>query len=204
MTEIERLLNLTYEQCVEHFLKKYGNVQGNYFLDELCTRKNSKITRGKEGLFVHHIDEDKAIMLSSPAWAQKNPFEWQKAERLVYCNLLEHLLLHIKIVEFPNKNQNIRELCGVGGVANFLVPELNDIYSGISYKQPWKQKVIENVLPLKNDYFKCMKKLVGLKNFNNRLYPLLTSFAFEFNAKIWNKKNNEKIFDELKKIGVKY
>lgn len=38
------------------------------------------------------------------------------------------------------------EAVGVGGIYNFLVPELNDIYSGIKYKQPWKQKVVENIL----------------------------------------------------------
>ncbi|WP_051437270.1 hypothetical protein [Williamsoniiplasma lucivorax] len=72
---------------------------GNYFLDQEWTKKNTKITRGKDGLNIHHLDEDKAIMLSTSAFAQENPYDWQKAERLVYCNLLEHLVLHIKIFE---------------------------------------------------------------------------------------------------------
>ncbi|WP_234013784.1 hypothetical protein [Mesoplasma florum] len=108
MTEIDKLLELNYDECVDFLLKKYGFVPGDYFLDLECTKKNTKITRGKEGLYIHHIDEDKAILLSTPAWARKNSFEYQKAHRLVYCNLLEHLVLHIKIFEYPN-NKKILE-----------------------------------------------------------------------------------------------
>lgn len=67
-----------------------------------------------------------------------------------------------------------------------MVLDLNDIYSGISCKQSWKQKAIENMLPLKNDYFKYTKKLVELKNFNNLLFSLLTLFVF--NSKYGAKK----------------
>ncbi|AVN65163.1 hypothetical protein CG002_02210 [Mesoplasma florum] len=196
MTEIEYLLSLNYVECCEELIKKYGNVPGDYFLDEECTKKNNKITRGKEGLYIHHIDEDKAIMLSHPNFARMNPITFQKAERLVYCNLLEHLVLHIKIFEFPNKNKNKNESVGVGGIYNFIVPELNDIYAGIQYKQVWKQEVIRTVLPLKDDYFKCIKKLINL----NFRYPLCTSFIY--NSHIWNEKNNKKIYKDLKKLGV--
>jgi len=49
--------------------------------------------------------------------------------------LLEHLVLHIKIFEFPNLNKNIIDDVGVGGIYAFIAPELNDIYSGIKYKR---------------------------------------------------------------------
>ncbi|AXK51637.1 hypothetical protein [Spiroplasma alleghenense] len=199
MTEIEKLLELNYEDCCNYFINKYGKVGGNYFNDEECTRKNTKVTRGKEGLYIHHIDEDKAILLSTPEYARENPFEFQKADRLVYCNLLEHLLLHIKIFEYPNKNKNIGEDVGIGGIYNFIAPELNDIYSGISYKQPWKQKVVEVVIPLKSDYFKCIEKLLSL-GFDR---PLLRSFYFNELSGIWNPEKNKEIFDELRKLGVK-
>jgi len=200
MTEIEYLLDLNYSQCVDFLIKKYGPVPGDYFLDLECTKKNTKITRGKDGLYIHHIDEDKAILLSTPSWAIKNKFEYQKANRLVYCNLLEHLVLHIKIFEHPNDKKNKGEEVGVGGIYNFIIPELNDIYSGIVYEKPWKQKVVENIMHLKNDYFKCIKRLID-KEFP---YPILTSFIFNEKAGIWNIKNNERLFEELKQIGVKY
>ena len=197
ITEIEELLKMTYDKCVSYLKQKYGVVTGNYFLKKNFKSKNSKITRGKEGLYIHHIDEDKAIMLSSPEFAINNSWAYQKANRLVYCNLLEHLVLHIKIFQYPNPNANKNQEPGVGGIYNFIVPELNDIYSGIVYKAPWKKKVVELVLPLENDYFKCIKLLVDLKF----PYPLLRSFNSFYMT--WNEKNNNKIYTKLKKIGVK-
>ena len=80
---------------------KYWRYKHNYFKDTACKTKNPFVTRTNEGLFCHHIDEDKAIMLCDDKFAVNNPFEYQKADRLVYCNLLEHLLLHVKIAENP-------------------------------------------------------------------------------------------------------
>ncbi|AGM26074.1 hypothetical protein SSYRP_v1c04820 [Spiroplasma syrphidicola EA-1] len=200
MSYIEELLSMTYDECVDSLLKKYGSVPKDYFLDADCIKKTPGITRGKEGLYIHHIDEDKAILLSTPDHARLNSFDYQKADRLVYCNLLEHLVLHIKIVEYPNVEQNYGQICGIGGITNFIVPELNDIYSGIVYKQEWKKKVIEVVLPYKADYLKCIKKIVDM----NIHVPLLSSFIFNEKAGIWSKDKNEELFRELKKIGVKY
>lgn len=198
MTEIEKLLLMNYDQCINHFKTKYGNVPKDYFTDDTCKYKTRGITRGKEGLYIHHIDEDKAIMLSTTEYAIKNRFDYQKADRLVYCNLLEHLVLHIKIFEFPNPNKNLNDNVGVGGIYHFIVPELNDIYSGIRYKQSWKQKVAAIVLPLKDDYFKCIARLVAL----NFPYPLLTSLFF--NERIgWGNEKNQLLYDQLKQIGVK-
>ena len=100
-SEFEYQKTLTYSQLVEHLLDKYGRSTCDYFYRNNCKSKNPKVSRASEGLICHHIDEDKAIMLSTPKWAAKCPFEWQKADRLVYCNYLEHLLLHIKIAEEP-------------------------------------------------------------------------------------------------------
>ncbi|MEG0124232.1 MAG: hypothetical protein RSA40_02765 [Malacoplasma sp.] len=198
MTYIESLLLMTYDQCVDSLLKKYGSVKKDYFINKECKSANASIKRSKEGLFIHHIDEDKAIMLCTKEFAINNPFEYQKADRLVYCDFLEHLVLHIKIVEYPNPKKNILENCGVGGIYNFIVPDLNDIYSGIIYKQEWKIKAANNVINRKDDYFKCIKKLVDM-NFD---YPLLTTFNEKYG--LWSNEKNEKIYDELKLLGVKY
>lgn len=197
MTEIEKLLLMNYDQCTNYFKTKYGNVPKDYFVDERCTQNSSGNTRTKAGLYIHHIDEDKAILLSTTEWAIKNPFDYQKANRLVYCNLLEHLVLHIKIFEFPNCNKNPIDNVGVGGIYSFIVPELNDIYSGIKYKAQWKQNITNVVLPLKADYFKCIKKLVEL----SFPYPLFTSFNEKYG--LWNNEKNQSLYNELKQIGVK-
>ncbi|MGL5268866.1 MAG: hypothetical protein ACRC8P_03840 [Spiroplasma sp.] len=193
MTEIEQMLEMNYEEVCNYLKNKYGNVTKDYFTDETCKTKTKGIGRGNDGLYIHHIDEDKAILLSTPEYAKLKPFAYQKADRLVYCNLLEHLVLHIKIFEY---NPNMRGI--VGGIDTFIVPELNDIYSGIQYKIPWKQKVIEVVLPLKEDYFKCLKKLVEF-GFS---YQLLQSFNAKYN--IWSEKNNQKLYKKIIKLGVRF
>jgi hypothetical protein len=74
--------------------------------------------------------EDHAIMLGKKIYAMQSPYEWQYADKLVYCDLLEHLFLHILICENPHKDKKQDQSVGFGGVINFLVPELNDVYSG--------------------------------------------------------------------------
>lgn len=196
MSFIEKLLSLNYLECVNALKEKYGNVPYSYFLNDKCISKNPKNSRTKEGLVIHHVDEDKAIMLSTKEYALLNPFDYQKPDRLVYCNLLEHLVLHMKIFEFPNKDANTNEICGVGGIYNFLVPELNDIYSGIKYKIDWKKATIKAIINLKDDYLKCIKWLVE-KKFD---YPLLTSLNQNYG---WDPKNNLPLFSEMIKLGVK-
>ncbi len=194
---IDKLLDLTYDELVIHLQNKYGIPKYSYFINDTYKSRNPKNTRTKEGLVIHHIDEDKAIMLSTVEYARLNPFEYQKADRLVYCNLIEHLLLHIKIVEYPNPNQNKNELCGVGGIINFLVPELNDIFSGIEYKREYQRNLASEAKKYKDEYFKCIKKLVDM----NFQYPLLTSFNTSFG--IWSHDKNRNIYEELIKLGVK-
>lgn len=199
MTEIEILLKANYFECWNYLLKKYGAVHGDYFLILDCSINNSKIKRGKEGLYLHHIDGDKAIFLSNPEFARKKPDDYQRSYRLVYCNLLEHLLLHLKIFEFPDGDANEGENVGAEEITKFLVPELNDIYAGIYYTKPWKRKVCELVRPLKEDYLKCIKKLVDL-DFG---LPLLTSLIYNEKAGILSIGRNWWPFVELNKLGVK-
>ncbi|TDV24313.1 hypothetical protein BCF59_0272 [Mycoplasmopsis mustelae] len=167
MNDIQYLLTLTYQQCCDFLRNKYGEINGNYFVKENCKTKNQKITRGNEGLHIHHIDEDKAIMLSNRHFAILNPFEYQKGERLIYCNLLEHLVLHIKIIEHPHPNKNSLETVGWGGLFNFMIPELNDMYSGFNgYKESsikqYKIKLRETIIDYKKEYFMCLKYLMKI------------------------------------------
>ena len=147
--EIKKQKCLTYSQLVDYLLAKYGKATCDYFARDTYKTKNRNVSRSNEGLICHHIDEDKAIMLSNPKWAALCPFEWQKADRLVYCNYLEHFLLHIKIAEEPRHPDALeKQLPGVGGAINYIIPELNDYYNGFKYTQPWRliafQKIAEN------------------------------------------------------------
>lgn len=144
------IMKMSYDELVAFLLNKYGHAKYDYFTNEYCTSKSKNITRTKEGLFCHHIDEDKAILLSNDNYAIKNPFRYQKADRLVYCNFLEHFLLHILIVEKQKPAEaNDSELQGIGGAANYICRQLNDFYNGYEYKQEWRLNV---VAVIKNDY----------------------------------------------------
>ncbi|MDE5545465.1 MAG: hypothetical protein K2I76_02545 [Malacoplasma sp.] len=197
MTEIEKMLTFNYEECCDYLKVKYGVIKKNYFTSPLCKYPNNSIKRGKEGLFIHHIDEDKAIMLSESEYAIKNPFEYQHGNRLVYCNLLEHLVLHIKIVENPHPDKNKDEDVGVGGIFNYIIPELNDIYSGIEYSN-WKIAVIDSVIDFKKDYFKCLEYLMKISDIDLKYY--LSSFVYNLLYKKWKKENNKKIFKEITQL----
>ncbi|MBQ6105698.1 MAG: Eco57I restriction-modification methylase domain-containing protein [Lachnospiraceae bacterium] len=157
----EGLLSTSYANVVNTLLKKYGKAKHDYFKDTNCTTRNKLASRAEsEGLYCHHIDEDKAILLSNDKFASKNPFEYQKANRLVYCNVLEHLILHTKIAEEPrNKDANADELQGIGGAVTFLCKELNDIYSGKEYTEEWRQKIAEQVKDSFDDYISVLKHL---------------------------------------------
>lgn len=158
--ELEKQKLLTYKQLVEYLLSKYGAATCNYFCRDNFKSKNRNVSRSDEGLICHHIDEDKAIMLSTPQWAEKCPYEWQKADRLVYCNYLEHLLLHIKIAEEPRHPDAMEhQLPGIGGAVNFIIPELNDYFGGYTYTQKWRLLAFEKVDENYDEYIQLLEYL---------------------------------------------
>ncbi len=167
------LLNMSYKELVSLFLEKYGAAKYDYFVNENCKTKNSAVSRTKEGLFCHHIDEDKAILLSNDKFAANNPFSYQKADRLVYCNILEHLLLHIKIAEEPrNENANKNEITGIGGAINFICKQINDYYDGHVYTVEYMAKAMEVIKNDYNSYIKILNYFWKIIN-NNPMYSLI-------------------------------
>ena len=76
---------MTYSELVEYLLKKYGPAKYDYFCTESCKSKNSKVSRTSEGLYCHHIDEDKAIMLSNDKLVEFHEFD-------VCLPIFEHFL----------------------------------------------------------------------------------------------------------------
>ena len=168
----ESMLKMSYQDIVSALLKKYGSAKHNYFKDTACKAKNPLVTRTNEGLFCHHIDEDKAIMLCNDKFAVNNPFEYQKADRLVYCNLLEHLLLHVKIAENPNPDANENELPGIGGAINFICKDLNDIYSGKEFSDEWRKNIADKVNDNFDDYIIILRYLWNIVE-KNPIYKLI-------------------------------
>ena len=71
--EYSQLLDATYSQAVAYLLNKYGAVTDDYYKEKSYTRflngeiksiSKGKYTRASEGLYCHHISEDKFQNLS--------------------------------------------------------------------------------------------------------------------------------------------
>ena len=182
--EFKLQMSLSYDALVEHLLKKYGAAEGDYFCTSSCFSPNKKITRTREGLYCHHIDEDKALRLSEKEYALKYPFDYQKAERLVYCNLLEHLLLHIKIAE---KNKDIEmpngQELGIGG-AVYICWDINSCY----YRSipEWKNAIRSKIINDTNNYIDILKYFLRITQSDSRYNRIVTkeTIARDFRGNI--------------------
>ncbi len=170
----ESMMKMSYQDIVSALLQKYGSAKHNYFKDTACKTKNPLVTRTNEGLFCHHIDEDKVIMLCNDKIAVNNPFEYQNADRLVYCNLLEHLLLHVKIAESPSSYANENELPNIGGAINFICKDLNDIYSGKEFADEWRKNVADKVKDNFDDYIIILRYLWNIVEKNPVYKAIIT------------------------------
>ncbi|MGP5394410.1 hypothetical protein ACTXLQ_12710 [Enterococcus hirae] len=117
----EALLKMSYNELVEHLWNKYGAVRDDYFSEKSYNRfvngeiktlnVKKKAKRTEDGLYIHHVDENKYVNPSNAIFvkAWKIPYDAQKKERLVYCDLFEHLILHALI------GKETRGLYGLGG-----------------------------------------------------------------------------------------
>lgn len=143
--------------------EEYGRPSGSYFLVAKRSgkyRKNHKISRTKEGLYIHHIGEYTFPLLSSTMVAEKLPFEYQDPDMLVYCDAIEHLLAHVLIVETlgDGDNGNMMPGAGVGGV-NMIAAKLNDWFGGRPpIETNWERFAWEKVKDRKAKYDKLLAR----------------------------------------------
>ena len=131
-----------YREACKFLQKKYdkkGFVRKDYYHADPKDGhliKTSGVGRGKDGLQYHHICEDIVPSLSDKNVAANNDLEYQKAENMCYCNLLEHAWLHILITENNTEaSDNAEEaITGQGGV-KWMILALNSIMcnANISY-----------------------------------------------------------------------
>ena len=159
--EIVKEVKMTYYELQDYLLKKYGSAKYDYFTEPECKYKNRKVSRTKEGLYCHHMDEDEGGNLSNPPQARQQSFEWQKKERLVYCNLIEHLILHMKINILRQKRmlkvpRDISNFFTTGGVF-WITMILDDMYMNGEPKTNWMKPCYEKIKENYNDFISLMK-----------------------------------------------
>ncbi|NLC34715.1 MAG: hypothetical protein GX760_05575 [Erysipelothrix sp.] len=138
------LLDMSYDEIVAHLLDTYGVAEDDYFKEKSYERffngEINNIGRGKtsrtsDGLYCHHIYENKYEKMADADYIrfQKVPFEYQKKEHLVYCDLIEHAILHAIIA---NETDGSR---GINGLRAFMAPNIEDWYiNGIYPKLNWE------------------------------------------------------------------
>lgn len=179
------------------------------------------LARGNNRMFpVGTIKDIKFTKLADPEYAKLNPYEYQKPQNLVYCNLLEHFLLHIKIVseqleewerddeEIFLASQKVRPLLlkGIGGIVNYFIPQLNDLYSG--YVGPlWLQHCFDVVKENEDVYLWLIDTAIELTlrgielgAYPKNLNPENWKFSYYEQYGSWSSKNNARIIKEIQEM----
>ncbi len=164
-SEIYKELQMTYEELQIYLIQKYGGAVSDYFATPECRSKSKKVSRTSEGLYCHHMDEDKGGNLSDASSARMQPFEWQKKERLVYCNVLEHLILHMKIAvlrqkELLLKPADVRRFFTTDGIY-MICEEINDMFENNGTNVAWKKRCFEEIEENYEDYISLIKSLLA-------------------------------------------
>ena len=200
-TEYEKVKDFNYLNYCDYLQEKYGIGLCNYMTESW--KKNPKVTRTRDGLTAHHKFEDHAVKLSSPDHAKNNPYEWQLAKNIVYCDHLEHLLLHILICEYPAPDHNDNEDVGYGGVVNYLVPELNDVFSGWVSELQWQRDCHNLIRNDENVYLCLLHRFINVRKdkIHEDPYCLYTSFNEMYGkSEKWSSKKNTRIFEIISSL----
>ncbi len=191
-TEYKTIEHLKYFEYCDYLQRKYGIPPCDYMTENWNRRP--KVSRTKEGLFAHHKYENQAIMLSHKEYAQAHPREWQKAENIVYCDLLEHMLLHILICELPEKDKSKADgIVGSGGVSNYFVLELNDVYGGRIAKKEWQQLCNTRVKADRDTYLALLQRYQRTSQCN----PVSFLVSEGERHGMWTRLQNREIYSEI-------
>lgn len=97
--EFDEMIKMQYYELCKHLQKKYGIPKYSYFKFRENNYNHVDLRNIKDGLVIHHMCEYGCDDLSD----KYKPYnkKQQEPKALVYCNYLEHILLHFKI---PTKN----------------------------------------------------------------------------------------------------
>lgn len=195
LKEFEKVKGMTYLEYCDYLQAKYGIGIADYMTKSF--NKNSKCSRTSEGLIAHHKAEDKMIMLSTKSFAEKCPYEWQLKHNIVYCDYLEHLLLHVLICKYPSPDKFPLADVGIGGVVDFLVPELNDLYSGWMPKQQWRLNCRTLIIEEKEVYFEILKMFIEYLYNERHLSSTILHSSFNDRFGLWSNEKNKTIYKEI-------
>lgn len=195
MTEYKQLLSKNYDKAVEFLVEKYGAAEDDYFSEKSYERffkgEIKQITKGKfsrsvDGLECHHIDENKFLHMTNMDCikGQSIPFESHQKEKLVFCDVIEHAILHILIAKATSLD------LGTPGYTVFLRPKIQDWY-------------LDKIIPQKSKHhITCYHKAYIKAEEASELLEIMDNILFVEGEKIQQEKR-EKIKNIIKKGNFK-
>lgn len=176
INELLKELSMPYSSLCDYLIYKYGAAQYDYFCNPTCRSKQPKVKRTNEGLICHHIREDMGANLSNKDTALLQPYNWQKKEVLLYCNELEHLVLHYKIAVMRQKTRLLEPAAIYSFFSHsgiyMICHGINDCFMQNGTDVPWKQRCFEKYSENYSVYIALLKALLcylisqydGIKN----------------------------------------
>lgn len=172
INKFERYVSLTtgsYNEAVAFLLITHGEAKDDYFREKSYERFLKKeiksIARGKysrtsEGLYCHHIAENEYLNLANKDFilSNKYSFELQRKEKLVYCDLFEHLILHALIAKETSGEY------GLPGYDANLYPMAAEWYidRGIPPRPEWMKKCFERAFLEPDEARKLLQNVESL------------------------------------------
>lgn len=189
--EILKEVKMPYSVLIQYLIQKYGAAEHDYFATESLKSKNRKASRTSEGLYCHHMDEDKGGNLSTLPQAKMQPFAWQKKERLVYCNAIEHLILHIKILVMRWRVKDIETPADVfrfhsTGGAMRIASDIDDMFMTDGTTLSWKQHCFAAI---KDNYIDYVDLIAALMKYIDINYTGIRSATSVLQERIINLDN---------------
>lgn len=204
--EYYKIEKMSYLEYCDYLQDKYGIGDYDYMTPKFT--KVNKVSRTSEGLYAHHKMEILVPSLSEPKWAIKFPWEFQAKENIVYCDLLEHLYMHVLIAE--ETEPKLRYICGFGGVVDYFLPELNDLYSGWESSQKWRRTCHSKIKNDREVYLIILERFMTWW-YEMNMKPEKSVFDVRFNTGLlktslgkrngnWNDFRNKEIYRDIDKI----
>lgn len=176
LEEYKGLLSITYDEMINYLYQKYGFVQDDYYRESSYERfmngEIKSITKGKfsrtdEGLYCHHVDEYRMLNISNKEFIKKFniPYEYQRKDRLVYCDLIEHAILHVLIAKETDHK------FGYPGYEAFIKPDLIMWYLENQIPESkWRRNCYKTAYLKPEEVFEIIKEMeltLGNKYYNS-------------------------------------
>lgn len=128
------LITKSYQEVVQILLAEHGSVGYNYYVEtsynkflsgEINSLSPKSDPMTKKGLYRHHIAEYKYQNISNTEDIKRFNYDYslQTKENLVYCDLVEHAILHYLISKETNGKY------GKPGLDSFIIPIIVKWYS---------------------------------------------------------------------------